>query len=230
MPRLIRTPEEIFRAEGKDIYVIRFKNGKTGLTARKEMIQWLHAALPQTPHEDLAPSEYSGFRSGYGGDLRVDFTEPSLETFSARWETPDGDSIDPRFQCYLMLHGAWHDRIAGYPMTLERPTTPGLAKWWDTPRGIVHHQISAGQARADNLTRHPCGHRDLWYNAVSAVPAFASLDPDELIYGEILEDADGTWRVLYCESYRNKFTDERRKEILEWFGLPPDTLAIANDG
>lgn len=226
MPQLIRTPEELFRDEGKDIYLIQFEDQESESLARNEILTWLRAHLPDSRVESLAPSENSGWICGYFGTLRVDFSEPDLATFCERWETPAGKSLDPRFQCYQMLYSTWHDKVARYTPAFDRPKSIGLTKWWDTPRGIVYHQISLDQARKEDLNRHPCLHRDLWFNAVQADPLLAQIDPDGLPYGDILQDEGGQWILAYAESYRSELSDQRKGEILAWFSLPADTKMI----
>ena len=57
MPQLIRTPEEIFRAEAKDIYFIAIKDDKGQESpAWGEIQEWLKSNLPDTRVEMMAPS------------------------------------------------------------------------------------------------------------------------------------------------------------------------------
>ena len=229
MPQLIRTPEEIFRKEGKAIYMIRFADGESESAARDEVLQWLKTHLPGTHYEKLAPSEHSGFICGYFGTLRVDFSQADLATFCERWEHADGKSVDPRFQCYCMPYQAWHDGVAKFVPTLDRPTSPGISCWWDTPLGVAYHQISLPEAQEQELHRHPCLHRDIWFNIVNSFPALADVAPDTLTHGQNALDRDGTCFMIYTEPVRHQFTDQRKAELLEWFNLPADTQVIEND-
>ncbi len=229
MPQLIRTPEQIFREEGKDIYMIKFADDEPESEARDEIIQWLTDQLPGIRFESLAPSEHSGWLCGYFGALRVDFSESSLATFCARWETAEGKSTDPRFQCYLMPYQRWHDKITHYMPTFDRPTSVGISRWWDTPQGIACHQITSKEAKMNKRDRHPCLHRDLWFNLVQSSPALATVNPEDLTYGDIVKDDNGCWVMTYSDSYQHRLSDQRKAEILTWFNLPRDTQVI-DDG
>jgi hypothetical protein len=104
MPQDIRTPEEIFRAERKDLYIIRFKPEEEmkwlpNPPGRKELLAWFTSNLPSVRIEPLAPSEQSGILSGYDGSIRVDFDQDSLAAYSAHWEDAEGASVDSRWQC-----------------------------------------------------------------------------------------------------------------------------------
>lgn len=228
MPQLIRTPEQIFREEGKDIYLIRFRNRK-GLNSPvgKEIQKWLHTNLPQVRIELLAPSEDSGCISGYFGDLRVDFSEADLTTFCARWETPEGKSVDRRFQCYLMPYQTWFEKHGHFVPTNERPTGLGLTLWWDTPIGIIHHQVSMEEAVTRNLRSHPGKPADLWMHAIRLWPELASVDATVQTYGwvEPTEPDEGgnvRW-ILLIDNFPG-YPKDRKEVLREWFGLPEETL------
>jgi len=111
MVMLIRTPEDIFRAEGKDVYYLHFYEwedcSKTE-QIRSEMQDWFAQHLPDTRTELMGPSEHSHFVMGGPVGLRIDFSEQGLKAFCARWEDPEtGKSLDPRFQCFLKSYANW---------------------------------------------------------------------------------------------------------------------------
>jgi hypothetical protein len=233
MPQLIRTPEQIFREEGKDIYQIRFtsagdeedffESASKDSPGREEILDWLKANIPGTHVEPLAPSEESGYICGYFGDLRVDFSESELAVFCARWEDADGGSLDPRFQCFLWPYSYWLEKVKKYVPTQRRPVKPGLAKWLSTPTGFVYHQISLKNAAKKHLKVPPGNAQDLLFHAKRLWPELAPLNPSELTYGDICQDPDGKWQVFYSDDIRNRFSAERKKALLEWFKLPADT-------
>lgn len=233
MPQLIRTPEQIFREEGKDIYLIRFSTDEDetdmfgappeSLPGREEIQAWLKENTPGARIEPLAPSEKSGFICGYFGDLRVDFSESDLAAFCARWEDGEGGSLDPRFQCFLWPYKFWFDKAGKFIPTKRRPAKPGLARWWSTPNGFIYHQISLRNAAKQQLMRHPGNAHDLWFNAVRRWPELASLNPSELTHGDVCKDVDGHWLVFYAHDIRSEFSDGHQKVLLEWFKLPADT-------
>lgn len=112
MPQIIRTPEEVFRAERKDLYLIDFKpKGLSGWSpnppGRKELLDWFTANLPSVKIEPLGHSERSGILGGYFGRFRADFDQDSLAVYAAHWEDAEGKSIDPRWQCYLWPYELW---------------------------------------------------------------------------------------------------------------------------
>jgi len=137
MPQLIRTPEQYFREERKDLYFIEFADAKGsvkpfgggifGLMGRQpskkkfdpdhppghaEILAWFAEHLPDTCLEPLGQPESSGIMSGgINGRLRVDFNEVSLQTWTARWETEDHGAIDPRFACFQMTYEGWKEKV-----------------------------------------------------------------------------------------------------------------------
>ena len=107
MPRLIRSPEQVIRETGRDIYMISFKvpvwfEHRERIPGRSELLAWFSENLPSVKIEELGPSEFSGVISGgVGTHLWVDFHEQGLGVFCDVWETPDGSSKDSRWQCFL---------------------------------------------------------------------------------------------------------------------------------
>ena len=243
MPQLIRTPEQIFREEGKDIYSIRFNeedsddqlfpSDQENLPARKEMLAWLTENIPNAHIEFLAPSENSGFLCGYFGELRVDFSEADLATYCARWENEDGGSIDPRFQCYLWPYKKWFDKLNELTPTNKRPDAPGLTKWWDTPIGFIHHQIGMEKANGQELNTHPGNENDIWFSAVRLWPELASLDPYEITRGYTVKQKDKSWAVYYVPGgsvfNQREFSEKRQEELLSWLKLPSETKVIKDE-
>lgn len=145
---LIRTPEDIFRAEGKDVYCLHFNQDDASQVAqtRSEMLDWLSQHLPGTRTELVGPSEHSGFLMGGPAALRVDFSEQGLAVFCARWENPEtGLSLDPRFQCFLMPYADWLAEHGHFVPTLDKPGHVGLAVWIDTPLGVLTHVLPLEQ-------------------------------------------------------------------------------------
>jgi hypothetical protein len=219
----MRTPEEIFRTEQKDLYVICFKEREFEKD-QKEVMQWLDAHVPDSPYEFLAPSEALNYLCGYFGDLRIVFTEADLLTYCEHWETPEGKCKDPRFQCFIKPYQKWFDEISQYAPQRAKPQGIGLAIWWNTPMGFIYHQINQELANERKLIRHPLQPHDLWFLAVRAWPELASLNPDELIYGDNSFNAKNVPFIFYFEGKRPAEVDfpiERQKALLAWFNLPP---------
>lgn len=63
------------------------------------MITWLKENLPSSKLEPLAPSESSGFVTGYFGAIRINLNEADLQFYCDQWENSDGTSKDTRVCC-----------------------------------------------------------------------------------------------------------------------------------
>lgn len=243
MPQLIRTPEEIFRDEGKDIYLIRFRQGDKDIEAIddidsrtlcaetrpaiKEIRDWLQTNVPNARMERLAPSEESGWIVGYFGDIRVDFSAAELATFCERWEEPDGKSKDPRFQCFLMPCKPWFEQYGNFVPTLDRPTRLGPTVWWNTPIGFIHHQVEIDQASDEPLLAHPGRPADIWMHAIRLWPELVSIKTSTLTRGSISKSSDGNWEVVYSDCPWSEFS--RQDDLRDWFGLPAGTNIIRDE-
>lgn len=232
MPYLIKTPEQIFRETGKDLYLIRFCKDKAAQeAASRDIRQWIEANLPGTRVEPLAPSEYSGWIAGYFGDLWVDFSQEGLAKFCARWETADGTSLDKRFQCYLMPYQSWYDKHGRFVPVREEPAGMGVTVWIDTPIGIIYHQIDPGPADYGAGITHPANARDLWMHAVHLWPELAQVELDKLDTGEIFRTAghNGTWIATFNAGLdfarANQDIEDRKKAVRSWFRIP-DNIEI----
>ena len=233
MPMLIRIPEDIFRAEGKDVYCLHFKQDDALQVekTRSEMQDWLSQHLPGTRTELMGPSENSGFVMGGPVALRVDFSEQGLEAFCARWENPEtGESLDPRFQCYLMPYADWLAEHGHFVPTLDKPEHVGPAVWIDTPLGVLTHVLPPEQAA--QAAAHPAYYRDLWMHAVKLWPALQALDVHKLVHGRVLFWAHdpSAWWVEYADDFEQPLQDARKREILAWLGLPADTRMVHEFG
>jgi len=236
MPTLLRTPEEIFRTEKKDFHFIRFKQRRFE-EAQADLISWLDLHIPDTRYEKIGPSENSGYISGYLGDLRIifaesgfvesDFEGSDLQIFCKHWETPEGKSLDPRFQCYVNSYQNWVNILSQYTPQRLKPVDKGISIWWDTPIGIIYHQIGHEVAREKNLVVHPSNAKDLWFLAIQSWPELALFNIDELIYGQIYVDEKDRINVIYQNDswiVDAEFTSGRQKAVSDWFNLSGDTI------
>ncbi|MBX9900326.1 MAG: hypothetical protein K2Y28_06030 [Burkholderiaceae bacterium] len=232
MPELIRTPEQIFREEEKDIYFIRFfeearlENPKAAGRSRasKEMLAWLRTALPHVRVEKMAPSENSGWISGYLGDIRVDFSEASLAIFCQRWENSQGESNDSRLRCFLMPYDTWAQEQAKFVPTIERPTSIGATLWWDTPIGFVYHQVDDDPTTSSAI--HPGNRGAIWKHALRLWPELAAVKIVDIAEGEILK-REGIWDSTYFLT-RGDWPLSRVEALRTWFHMP-DGGRVFND-
>ena len=232
MPQIIRTPEDVFRAEGKDIYVVCFKDeaGGGAKQAEIDLIAWVEANLPGTPIERLGVSEKSGWISGGFMGLRIDFSEEGLKRFCDRWEDAEGNSLDKRLQCFLLPYKTWLEEQGRYIPTRDQPEGPGLTLWVDTPFGFLYHQIPAEDAEKLKRQCHPASPRDLFWHAQKLWPELDGVDIGELTYGNIYpEGKNGPWAVSYSDDPFKRFSKSRKIELLRFFRLPPKTPVSRSD-
>lgn len=243
MPMRVRTPEDIFRIEKKDLYVIhgaRKKGafglpvdaGKEGMEGVEMIRLWIEAHLPGTQMELIGPSEHLGLiLGGIGDKLRVDFSEDGLKQFSAVWEDEQGISIDKRFQCYLYSYEKWYEAHGRFVPTREAPEKAGLTVWWYTPKGFIHHQLGDEEARS--CKSHPAHSRDIWMHVRELWPDIASSDPDSLTHGQIGISGEGAWVATYNMplpfSGVEPFDVPSKDQIRTWFKLPNEAEVFGDD-
>lgn len=224
MPMLVRTPEEIFRAEKKDLYVIHSLEDQERDAPGLLMIKkWIGENLPGTLMELLAPSEYSGYiEGGVGRSLRVDFSPEGLKTFCDRWEVNDA-SVDKRFQCFIHLYQRWYEAHGRFVPTPDKPKGKGPIVWWHTPLGFLHHQLSVEKMNPDDGGRHPANHRDIWAQISTHWPEMISFDPDEMSHGRIsVNEAGLPVRASYTLPFDDNcigYTSPTKEIIRDWFDL-----------
>lgn len=226
MPHLIRTPEDIFRAERKDVYTLEFRQ-QDPLANREtyeEMEAWFKQHLPESSTEMLGPSEHSGWIEGGPTSLRIAFTDADLATFCAQWENADGTSLDSRFQCCIRPYADWWEKRGKFMPTLERPEKPGASVWIETPLGILNHVLTD-----TDVLYHPANARNLWANACDQWPELKTLDLENLRHGLVgkYDSPESPWVLLwnrpFGEMFKNKDIDAYWRSVADWLRLPPDT-------
>ena len=224
MPLLVRTPEQILRAERKDLYIIRSLEKQEREAPGLTMIQkWIGKNVPGTGMELLGPSEYSSILvGGIGRDVRVDFNPETLKKFCERWEDANGKSVDKRFQCLVYPFYKWLQERARFVPRRDKPKRIARTVWWYTPHGFVYHQLP--QRESKRLPFHPARAQDVWFHVPDLWPDLAACDPGTLTYGSIVRPGDGdSWRVAYTKPFTfgdEAFRTPTPKEIRDWFGLP----------
>lgn len=239
MPMLVRTPEDIFREEKKDIYLIRNRDRKHKRHFPDEspgiqMIrQWIKDNLPGTKVELLGPSEHSGIiEGGIDGSIRVDFSPEGLQQFCARWEVND-KSVDKRFQCYILPYQRWFEKHGCFVPTLERPRFVGLCRWVHTPLGFLSHQLDAAEGKKLDVKCHPANKRDVWVHATNLWPELAPLQLDQLCYGHtVLDETGAVEYAVYIPPFDPLlgYTPPTEAQMRDWFGWPENLEIIEGDG
>ena len=226
MPQLIRTPEDIFRAEKRDVYALSFLEDSTSAirTTWAEMEAWLRANLPNSPFETLAPSEHSGWIMGGPLSLGIHFTDADLQRFSQIWETPDGQSRDPRFQCYQMPYQVWWQECGHFQPTLAQPDGPGVSIWIETPLGILSHVLTE-----ESVDVHPGNEKTLWVNACAQWPQLQAYSFDDMNFGEVIRTPrDTPWSlhwyapVEFMHKHDHAWRERHWRTVADWLCLPPD--------
>lgn len=241
MPRLIRSPEEIFRAEKKDLYVIHSKEELHGEhPGLQEVSDWIALHLPGTAVEQLGPSEYSGVISGdFVKRLRVNFTEEGLSAFCERWERNNA-SIDARFQCFIYPYDRWLQKRGSTVATPETPNGKGPVIWIHTPSGFFGNQCTETDAHGRYHSRHPSNQRDLWVNIVQSLPKLAASDSEQLTYGNLFCTPDGRPKVAtyvrpWHQMLKQASTESHDpfhptvEQIRNWLRLPADVDVLEDD-
>ena len=225
MPQFIRTPEDIFRAERRDVYALHFceTTSKAIQKTWQEMKAWFERHMPDSPTEMMGPSEHSGWIEGGPSALRIAFTQADLQRFCDEWEYPDGSSKDPRFQCCLHPYQTWWDERGHYMPTLQRPASPGVSVWIESPLGMLCHVLTD-----DKATSHPASARDLWANACQQWPELQKVELHDIAHGQVLHLKDRRhWLMLWNDSFANMMSHQRKTEadwrrLADWLRLPQD--------
>ena len=224
MPMLVRTPEAILREQKKDLYILRSNEAQRRNAPGLLMVQnWIKLHLPGTHMELLGPSEHSGMIiGGIGRDIWVDFSADGLATFCTRWEN-DNQSIDPRFQCFVYPYAKWYQERGRFVPTGDKPTRLGVTRWWYTPLGFIHHQLSVEDSQGAHV--HPASEFDILHAAQAIWPMLNGIDPEDMTHGSIQITNNPTKQ---CATYvpatalRNPHWIPSEVDIRDWFGLPPE--------
>lgn len=191
MPMLISTPEAWMREQQRDLYLIQFKVGEEDIfghskkkkqgrntleKAEADLRAWFAEHLPNVPLQEFGPSEYSGFLCGGPRYLGADFTPEALAIFESQQETPEGQSVDPRWQCYVMPFARWIEKLDGFPLLkADELPTEFNARWFDTSEGI----LLLGQ----NAAEHIPAERDGWFQLQRLFPSLKGLGLDSIAHG-----------------------------------------------
>lgn len=227
MPQLIRTVEDIFRAERQDVYALHFLENKSSAIRHTwhEMQSWFERHIPDSPTETMGPSEHSGWIEGGPSCLRIAFTPMDLKRFCDEWEYTDGSSKDPRFQCCMYPYQAWWEKHGHYCPTAERPSEPGVSVWIESPLGILSHVICDRETRS-----HPATARDLWANACQQWPQLRDIDFNQLHYGQVVRMSEpDQWLLTWNESIASMMSEPSRRteadwrKVADWLRLPHNT-------
>lgn len=226
MQRVIRTPEDIFREEHRDVYALEFsEDGLKLKEAMRAMEKWLMKNLPLSNAEKIAPSVHSGWLwlEGAPRNLSINFSDGDLIKFFEKWLTLDGQSKDPSFICRFYSYTQWWEKHGHFMPTFEKPLKPNVSLWIETPLGILSHVITD-----EVLSRHPSTVEDLWANARKKWPQLESFRLKDLRNGsiDIMSINPIKWNLVWEAPKRLGPTDKNNaswNSILDWLCLPQDT-------
>ncbi len=224
MPMLVRTPEDILRAEKKDLYILRSTETEQRNAPSLMMIKaWINEHLPGTHMELLGPTEHSGMIiGGLGRDVWVNFSTEGLATFCASWEKDD-QSVDRRFQCFVYPYAQWYQEHGRFVPTRDKPSRVGITQWWYTPLGFIHHTLSDEDSHGDGT--HPASVHDILHTAKAIWPELEGIDSSAMTHGSIFFANDSLKKQAKYQppSKRdNPHWQSSEAEIRDWFGLPLD--------
>lgn len=224
MPMLVRTPEDVLRAEKKDLYILRSSETEQRNAPGLVMIQgWIKEYLPGTHIELLGPSEHSGMIiGGIGRDVWVNFSVEGLATFCARWEKDD-QSVDPRFQCFVHPYAQWYQAHGRFVPTRDKPSRVGITQWWYTPLGFIQHTLSEEDSRGKEY--HPSDIHDILRSAKSIWPELASIDSCAMTFGSIYFSNHENRLIATYERAITRYKPHwlpTEGDIRDWFCLPPE--------
>lgn len=226
MTRRIRSPEDIFREERRDVYALEFTSKGAELQkAMSAMKQWLIKKMPRSSVELLAPSQHVGWLwlEGVPSNLSLTFGDGDLVKFFQHWLTADGQSKDARFICRFYSFRQWWEKHGHYMPTLAKPLAPNVSLWIESRLGILSHAVTG-----TDLTLHPSTVEDLWANACEKWPPLRSLQLENLRRGSVDKTSQNPiqWCLIWEAPYKS-FPDPENHatwhSILEWLCLPPDT-------
>lgn len=143
MPYLISTPEDWFRTQQRDLYVIQYRQkeeieGEDGNIdesafeqAQKELNTWFDELLPHTPLRIIGPSEYSGWIEGGPRYFTADFDQHGIALFQSAWDENSAWYIE------VWPISDWRKRIDATQLLSSPVEKLQKIRWWDTPQGIL---------------------------------------------------------------------------------------------
>ena len=137
MPMIISTPEEWFREQQRDLYLIVLNEnlGQPPKDKYKEfqklLNKWFDEHLPNTSLRIIGSSENSGWITGGPCYFTADFDAKSLAIFNAAW-APESE-----WKIEVWSFDEWRERVESVNLICS----PGLEyekiRWWNTSRGIL---------------------------------------------------------------------------------------------
>lgn len=226
MTTRVRTPEDIFREERRDVYALDFSQSKVDpATSIKQMQLWFAKHMPSSTLELLAPTEQSEWMwlEGRVTSLSVNFAEGDLLKFFKKWLTPKGRSRDRRFQSVFYSYRHWWEKNRHFIPTLDKPEKAGVCIWIESPIGILSHTLMDPKQ-----TQHPSTPKDIWANACEQWPQLRAFKLEQLRHGVVdrIATRPVRWSFIWnapAQLWEISSNPKGWKKMLQWLCLPPDT-------
>jgi hypothetical protein len=240
MPMIIPTPEEWFRNEKRDLYLIRYQRSgkfskKKNMADQIALNNWFEKQLPNTPLSIIGPSEYSGWITGGPSYFTADFDSASLAIFNSAWGAGTAWKIE------ACSFDEWRDRIE----SINLLTSPGLkykkVRWWDTSRGIfIMNAITEGRYvdSDDKASELQLTRNDGWWRLQQLIPEFSELSVDTFPSGVFWPQADSignTYLILdyvFNADWKSEIyakDEEKIRHIKRAIGVPDDMAILIYD-
>lgn len=208
MPMIISTPEEWFRIQRRDLYLIVLNENLGDPTKDKYkeyqqlLNKWFDEHLPKTPLSIIGASENSGWIEGGPSYFTADLDTNTLAIFNTAW------GPESEWKIEVWSFEEWRERVE----SLNLITSPGLnykkVRWWDTSRGILFlNAITQGRfvGGEENTEEIHLTHRDGWWRLQQLFPAFSEFPVDKFPsgifwphandYNESFIILDWTWKA-----------------------------------
>jgi len=146
MPCIIITPEEWFRTQKRDLYIIQYRtpvkynqdrpeendeDESIFRQAQKELNTWFEERLPHTPLRIIGDSEYSGWITGGPCYFTADFDLYGLALFNSAWDENSFWYVE------IWPVSDWQKRIDETQLLPSPVGELQKVRWWDTPKGIL---------------------------------------------------------------------------------------------
>jgi len=234
MPQIISTPEEWFRTQGRDLYVIKHTktrgrlSNKKFISDQKILHAWFEENLPKTQIKIIGPSESSGWIEGGPRFITADFDSAALTIFNEAW------GVQTPWQIETWSFSDWRKRIESLNLFSSPGCTVKALRWWDTPRGILLlNAFTEGicSGGAEDFGEIFLNLRDGWWRLQQLFPEFSEHSANTFPCGIFWPMADKSnqslmvvefvWKAAwdsnnYAKDVQNKIS------LLNAIGIPDD--------
>jgi len=213
MPMVISTPERWFRTRRCDMYQFQLAQGQRDLPI--DLRTWLAMNLQDPKIEILGPSEHSGWISGGGQSPTVAMTASEAQQFQDRWETPDGTSLDPRWQCYQRRYIDWLAQFEQIEVSKGRPAKDSQYRWLLCDAGL--YAVQGHYKEADTQRWGVPGEPSIddWWWSCQQFPEVHAATQVPFMMGFHYLDSQGKRNITF-QFYEQRDGDARFTISVDW--------------